>query len=527
MEEFDYVIVGAGTAGSVLAHRLTEDAGVRVLVLEAGSNFVPTNVDVAPLWFTLLGSPVDWGYTTVPQPGLNGRTVYEPRGKLPGGSSNLYIMMHIRGHFSDFDNWAYQGAAGWSYGDLAPYFAKLEAQEDQTDSRIGTNGPQKITNAGGPDANPLSRVFIDACREMGHKEVSDFNGPEMIGTGWHHIDVKDGVRQGALKSYLEPALHRKNLTLRTDARATGLVFKGPRCVGVKYRQETPAQPAGDGRTLPHISLAEPGDQTVLASTEVIVCLGAIESPKLLQLSGVGRADELGRLGIPVIADLPGVGENFHNHVLTGLIRETVHPVPQGRQNLSEAALFALSQPGMLAPDLQIAFVHVSFDIIVGQAHPNAVSILPGVVRPQSRGSIKLASADPFTNPLIDPNYLGDRSDLVRLADAVEMSRDIFASTAFRPHLKRELLPGKAVKTRADIEEFVKQRADCYHHQAGSCRIGIDDMAVVDPRLRVRGVEGVRVVDASVMPAVPSGNCHTAVVAIAERAADLLQEDRRG
>jgi len=525
MEEFDYVIVGAGTAGSVLAHRLTEDADVRVLLLEAGSNFIPTNVDVAPLWFTLLGSPVDWGYTTVPQRGLNGRTVYEPRGKLPGGSSNLYIMMHVRGHFSDFDNWAYQGAAGWSYGDLAPYFAKLEAQEDKTDSRIGTNGPQKVTFAGGPDANPLSRVFIDACRELGHKEVPDFNGPEMIGTGWHHIDVKDGVRQGALKAFLEPTLPRPNLTLRTDARATSLVFEGTRCVGVNYRQEAPAQPTGDGRMLDTVSLAEPGDQVVRAGTEVILCLGAIESPKLLLLSGVGPAAQLRQLGLPVVADLPGVGENFHNHVLTGLIQETVDPVPQGRQNLSESALFAVSQAGMLAPDLQLAFVHVSFDIIVGQAHPNAVSILPGVVRPQSRGTIKLASADPFAPPLIDPNYLGDRSDLVRLADGFEMARDIFASSAFRPHLKGELMPGPDVKTRADIEEFVRQRADCYHHQAGSCRVGIDDLAVVGPR--VRGLQGVRVVDASVMPAVPSGNCHTAIAAIAERAADLLKEDRHG
>jgi choline dehydrogenase len=373
----------------------------------------------------------------------------------------------------------------------------------------------------------MSRVFIDACRELGHKEIPDFNGPEMIGTGWHHIDVKDSVRQGALKSYLEPALPRPNLVLRTNARATSLVFEGTRCVGVNYRQETPDQPQGDGRVLSNVSLAEPGDQTVRAGTEVIVCLGAIDSPKLLLLSGVGRAEQLRPLGIPVVADLPGVGENFHNHVLTGLIAETAEPVPQGKQNLSEAALFAVSQAGMLAPDLQLAFVHVSFDIIVGQAHPNAVSILPGVVRPQSRGTIALASADPFAAPLIDPNYLGDRSDLTRLADAFEMSRDIFATSSFRSHLKGELMPGPDVKTRADVEEFVRQRADCYHHQAGSCRMGIDDLAVVDPQLRVRGLQGVRVVDASVMPAVPSGNCHTAIVAIAERAADLMKEARHG
>ncbi|MEU8261563.1 GMC family oxidoreductase N-terminal domain-containing protein [Micromonospora sp. NPDC048999] len=525
MEQFDYVVVGGGTAGSVLANRLSEDPDVSVLVLEAGGSHVPANVDAAPLWFTLLGSPIDWGYQTVPQPGLNGRTVYEPRGKLLGGSSNLYIMMHVRGHASDFDNWAYQGAAGWSYADLLPYFSKLEAQEDRTDPRIGTSGPQTVTNAGGPDANPMSRVFIDAGKELGHPEVPDFNGPQMMGAGWHHIDVKDGERRGALKSFLEPALGRPNLTVRPDAQAAGLIFEGTRCVGVRYRQQAPAATAGDGRELPGVDRAEPGAREVRAGREVIVCLGAIESPKLLLLSGLGAAAQLRQFDIPVVADLPGVGENFHNHVLTGLIAETVDPVRPGRQNLSESALFTISQPGMVAPDLQLAFVHVPFDIIVGQNHPNAVSILPGVVRPNSRGTIRLAGADPFAHPLIDPNYLGDRSDLDRLVQAFKLSREIFATSAFKEHLKGELMPGPGVRTDAEIRDFVRNRADCYHHQAGSCRMGIDDLAVVDPQLKVRGVQGVRVVDASVMPAVPSGNCHTAIVAIAERAADLIKEAR--
>jgi choline dehydrogenase len=222
-----------------------------------------------------------------------------------------------------------------------------------------------------------------------------------------------------------------------------------------------------------------------------------------------------------------VGENFHNHVLTGLIAETADPVVAGTQNLSESALFALSQPGMIAPDLQLAFVHVPFDIIVGQQHPNAVSILPGVVRPSSRGTIRLASTDPLTAPLIDPNYLGDRSDVDRLVEGFKMARDIFASLAFKEHLRGELSPGRSVRTDREIEDFVRAKADCYHHQAGSCRMGIDDLAVVDPQLRIRGVRGVRVVDASVMPAVPSGNCHTAIVAIAERAAELITEARNG
>jgi choline dehydrogenase len=527
MEEYDYVIVGSGTAGSVLANRLTEDRDVRVLLLEAGGNWIPANVDIAPLWFTLLGSPVDWGYSSVPQPGLGGRVTYEPRGKLPGGSSNLYIMMHVRGHRLDFDDWAYQGAAGWSYTDLAPYFAKLEAQEDPIPGISGTGGPQVVTNAGRHDPNPLSRTFIDACLELGYPEVSDFNGPSMLGAGWHHLDVRDGQRRGALASFLEPALDRPNLTLRTNATAMKLVFKGERCVGVKYRQAGPTVPAGDGRTVPSDESGRHGPHTAHAAGEVIVCSGAIESPKLLLLSGIGDPEQLRRHDIPVVSDVPGVGRNFHNHVLTGLIAETVDPVEQGRQNLSEAVLFTTSQPGMVVPDLQIAFVHVPFDIIVGQQHPNAVSILPGVVRPASRGWIRLASADPFEKPLVNPNYLGDSSDLERLVQAVKLSREIFATSTFKAVLRDELLPGAEVQTDDELRQFVRNRADSYHHQAGSCRMGIDDDAVVDPRLRVYGVTGLRVVDASVMPNVPSGNCHTAIVAIAERAADLIKEDRRG
>jgi choline dehydrogenase len=370
-------------------------------------------------------------------------------------------------------------------------------------------------------------VFLDACEELGFPRTEDFNGPNMIAAGWHHIDVKDGRRQGALVSYLEPALSRPNLTLRTDAQATGLIWRGTRCVGVNYQQLAGVEPTGDGRRLPGIQHDEPGLRSVTAAREVIICGGAIESPKLLMLSGVGPADHLRALGIPVVADLPGVGENFHNHVLTGIISETVDPVIPGRQNLSEAALFTTSAPGMIAPDLQIAFVHVPFDIIVGQQHPNAVSILPGVVRPNSRGSIRLAGPDPLAAPLVDPNYLGDRSDLTRLVQAVKLSREIFATSAFKSVLSRELKPGPDVSSDAEITAFVKATADCYHHQSGSCRMGIDDLAVVDPQLRVRGLDGLRVVDASVMPAVPSGNCHTAIVAIAERAADLIKEKSDG
>ncbi|HEV7827757.1 MAG TPA: GMC family oxidoreductase N-terminal domain-containing protein [Pseudonocardiaceae bacterium] len=529
MNEFDYIIIGSGTAGSVLARRLTENQETRVLVLEAGGDWIPATVDAAPLWPALLGSDVDWGYQTVPQPGLGGRVIHEPRGKMPGGSSSMYIMMHTRGHPSDFDNWAYQGAAGWSYKDLLPYFKKLERQEDPSDSWTGTDGPQVVTNAGRHDPNPLSRTFIDACVELGYPEVADFNGRQMLGTGWHHINVENGRRYGTLRAFLEPALDRPNLTLRTSAQAMQLVFEGQRCVGVTYRQDTPGQPSGEGRRVgqgDRNGPAEPGVRTVRAEGEVIVCAGAIESPKLLLLSGIGDARQLRRFGIPLVAEVPGVGQNYHNHVLIGVTAETVDPVQPGRQNLSEAALFTTSQPGMIAPDLQIGFVQVPFGIIVDQQHPNAVSILPGVVRPQSRGWIQLASADPFAKPAINPNYLADRADVTRMVQAVKLARDIFAAPAFKELLRGELMPGPEVQTDSELESFVRTGADSYFHEVGSCRMGIDNQAVVDPRLRVHEVTGLRVVDASVIPTVPSANCHAAIAAIAERAADLIKEDYR-
>ena len=504
MSVYDFIVVGTGSAGSVLANRLSEDPSVRVLALEAGGPDVPANVYNPSLWYTLLGSDVDWQYKSVPQPGLDGRVTAEPRGKLPGGSSNLYIMMHIRGHKSDYDQWAYNGCPGWGYQDVLPYFQKLEDQEDTTSSLVGKNGPLHVANAQSHEPNPTSAAFIQACRELGYPSTNDFNGPEMEGVGWHHVNIKDGKRHSDAVAYLQPALQRSNLELLTNAQATRLLFDRNRCIGVEY--------SVNGTT-----------ETVYANREVIVCSGAIESPKLLLLSGIGHPDQLKQFDIPVVSDLPGVGENFHNHVLTGVICEASRPVPAGHQNLSESALFCKSEPGWVGPDLQIGFVHVPFNIIIGQGHPNSVSILPGVVRPLSRGWIKLASKDPLEKPLINPNYLGVASDLDRLVQAVKISREIFRARAFSGWIQQELTPTADLTTDAQLRDFVKKTADSYHHQAGSCKMGLDAMAVVDPQLRVYGVEGLRVADASVMPVVPSGNCHAGILMIAEKAADLIKE----
>jgi choline dehydrogenase len=505
MEAHDFIVVGGGSAGAVIASRLSENPEVRVLLLEAGGAGAPEDVSNPSAWPRLLGSSIDWGYSSVPQAALDNRVTYEPRGKLLGGSSNLYIMMHIRGHPSDYDNWAYQGCPGWSFQDVLPYFQKLEDQEDDTNPLAGHGGPLPVTNAKLHGPNPTSQAFLDACRELGYPETEDFNGPRMEGAGWHHVNIKEGRRHSVAESYLRPALARPNLTVVTNAQASRLLMRHQRCVGVEYHREGKLESAH-------------------ASREVIVACGAIESPKLLMLSGIGDPEQLWPLDIRVHAALPGVGENFHNHVLTGVIRECTRPVPAPRLNLSESALFCRSSPGWPGPDLQIAFVHVPFDIIVGQGHPNSISILPGVVRPLSRGSVRLASANPLDKPLVDPNYLSVESDLIRLMQGVEIARDIFATRAFSGWVGPEVKPGPVVKTREELRAFVRQTADSYHHQAGSCRMGLDAMAVVDPRLRVHGVEGLRVADASVMPAVPSGNCHAGIVMIAEKCADMIQAD---
>ena len=507
MNTYDFIIVGVGSAGCVLANRLSENPKIKVLLLEAGPSQIPPDIEnrieIPAQWPTLLGSAVDWGYRSVPQPGLSGRTTFEPRGKLPGGSSNLYVLMHIRGHPSDFDGWAAMGCAGWDYQNVLPYFQKLEDQEDVTGPWVGRGGPMTLLNAGQHNPNPTSQAFIEACQELGYPYTEDFNGPHMEGVGWHHVNIRAGKRHSAREAYLWPALKRPNLTLSDNSQATRVLFEGRRAVGVEYSQ--------NGNL-----------QTVRAEQEVIVCAGALESPKLLMLSGIGNPISLGVFKIPVLAELKGVGENFHNHVLTGVIQGTSRPVPPGHLNLSECALFYKTDPAQSGPDIQMGFVHVPFDVIIGRNNPNAVSILPGVLRPTSRGWIRLASGNPLDKPLVNPNYLATEADAWRLMDAVKLARRIFATRAFSGWATEELLPGRDIATDEQLHEFVRQRADSYHHQVGSCKMGVDDLAVVDPSLKVHGLEGLRVVDASVMPTVPSGNCNAGILMIAEKSADLLK-----
>ncbi len=512
MDSYDYVVVGAGTAGCAVAARLSEDADVTVAVIEAGSRNVPPdvreNIAIPWHWALVQQSSVDYGYESVPQAHLGGRRVPEPRGRLPGGTSALYILMHIRGHRSDFDAWAYQGCPGWGYDDVLPYFQKSEDQEDETSPVAGHGGPLSVMAVRLHNPNPASQAFYDACRELGFPESPDFNGPQMEGVGWHHLNIRDGKRHDMATAYLYPALQsRQNVTLVDAAQATRLTFQGRRCNGVEVIRTGESIRIGAGR-------------------EVVVCAGAIDSPKLLMLSGIGDGGKLAAFGIPVLQHLPGVGENFHNHVLMPVISVASQRIPDPTMAMSEAALFYKSEPGWPGPDIQMGFVHGDPRQVTNPDRPSVMVMLPGVVRPLSRGSLRLGGPDPRTPPLIDPNYLGCEADLTRLTNAVRMARRINATRALGAWVQTEVVPGPDFPDER-LEDAVRQFAESYHHQAGSCRMGMDAFAVTDPTLKVHGIAGLRVADASVMPAVVSGNCHAAIVMIGEKVADMIKAERRG
>jgi choline dehydrogenase len=500
MSNADFVIVGAGSAGCALAARLSEDSDASVVVLEAGGPDTPEVIQQPAAWPTMWGTELDWAYETTQQHGCVGQVHQWPRGKVVGGSSSLNGMVYIRGNPADFDAWAYQGCYGWDYEALLPLFKRMEDVPDGDQRFRGTGGPISARPAANP--NPISSAFIGAAREKGYPVTDDFNGERCEGAGFHDLLIKDGRRQSAAAAYLHPASARPNLQVITHAHVRRLVVAGDRCTGVEYEH--------------HGRLEE------LLAGEVIVCAGAIDSPALLLRSGIGPADELRALGIEVVADVPAVGRNLHDHLLMGVLWEAAKPVPPPGYNLAESSMFLRSRPDLYVPDLHFMFIHVPFHLPTFSVPEGSWTIAVGLVRPASRGTLRLSSAAPDAKPLIDPAYLTQDADVEALVRGLALARDLAAASAFDEWRGPEALPGEHVTDESAVREFVRRAAGTYYHPVGTCRMGVDSGAVVDPELRVRGVHGLRVADASIMPNIVSANTNTAAIVVGEKAADVVR-----
>ncbi len=518
--EYDYIVIGAGSAGCVLASRLSERADSSVLLLEAGGPDDHPDIRVPLAWRSLRETEVDWDYQTTPQAHCNNRVVKMPRGKVYGGSSSTNAMIYQRGNPADYDGWAALGNAGWAWRDVLPYFIKSEKQARGASTFHGVEGPLHVSDL--RDPNPLSLAFVEAAQQVGIQRNEDFNDGEQEGVGLHQVTQKEGERCSAADAFLHPALGRGNLRAVPFALVTRLLFDGRRCSGVRYQK--------DG-----------GKQEAQARREVIVCAGAINSPQLLMLSGIGAGEDLRRLGIPMVADLPGVGKNLQDHVRvfvshfarqpvsTALMLDAAQRARYQREkrgiwtsNLGEAGAFVKLDAASAVPELQLIFLP-RIDYPTDPA-AHGFMLAPGLVATKSRGSLTLQSADPRVPPLIDPNYLAEERDLQVLLDGVKLAREILAAPAFDAWRGEEYLPGPAVKSDREIEAFIRARLDNIFHPTGTCKMGSDAAAVVDERLRVHGIEGLRVADASIMPFIINANTNAPCIMIGEKCAAMIGEE---
>ncbi len=523
---FDYIIIGAGSAGCVLANRLSEDPAVQVLLIEAGPRdwhpFIHMPAGLAKL---VNKKGVNWDYDTVAEPHLNHRTLWWPRGKVLGGSSSINAMCYIRGVPGDYEDWAAQGATGWHWDNVLPYFRKSEGNARGADDLHGADGPLSVADL--RYTNPLSQVFIEAAQQTGLARNQDFNGAVQHGVGFYQVTQRDGARCSSSVAYLHPARGRPNLTVHTGAQVSRITFEGRRANGVTYTMN------GQAHHQP-------------AAREVLLCGGAINSPQLLMLSGIGPADDLRRLGIDVLADLDGVGGNLQDHLdICTLFHSTKRitydrvgdlriafdyylrgRIGAGTSNIAEAGGFARSP---LAPDdradIQFHFVPAMLDDHGrNRLEGDGYTLHACFLRPRSRGRISLASNRAGDKPRILANYLGDEEgfDLKMMVECAKVSREILAQKAFDPYRGAPIHPARTDLDDAALADFVRAKAETVYHPVGTCRMGTDAGAVVDPQLRVHGIEGLRVIDASVMPSLIGGNTNAPTIMIAERAADLIR-----
>lgn len=501
-QNFDYVIIGAGSSGCALAHRLTTSTAASVLLIEAGPGTIPRVVRDASSWPLVLKSDYDWQYRTVPQRYADGRTFDWPRGRIVGGCSAMNGMVFLRGAPSDYDAWERLGCAGWGYRDVLEAFRDIETWHDGGSRYRGTSGPLRPHTIA--ERNPLSSALVEAALERGHRFNPDFNAADIEGVGWNDLLIRDGHRQDLGTALIDPLRSLPNFKLLTGATATRLLVdrQGPRVRGVEY-------------------VAGGSVGRITAEREVIVCAGAVDSPRLLLLSGIGSAPELEKLGIEVVADLPGVGRNLHDHLLIGVVYEAKAPIPPINVNITEACLFAKSEPGLADCDVEISFVHEPMFTPGFQPPANSYSIIPGIVKPRSRGTLSLASSDPADPPILDPHYLEVDADLRALARGIEMARAIGMASALGAWRQREVVPGPNAADARALERFVRGCVCTWYHPVGTCKMGIDADAVVDPELRVRGVSGLRVADASIMPAAVSSNTNAASLMIGWRGAGMI------
>ena len=523
--DYDYVIVGSGSAGSVLASRLSEDGNLRVLVLEqGGSDFGPLIQMPAALSYPMNMARYDWGYTSEPEPHLGGRRLACPRGKVIGGSSSINGMVYVRGHACDYDGWEEMGAEGWGYRHVLPYFKRMESNHGGQEGWRGTEGPLHVTR--GRRDNPLFHAFVEAGRQAGYQVTADYNGEQQEGFGPMEMTIWNGRRWSAANAYLKPALRKPNLALETGALAERILFEGKRASGVRYRR--------NGQT-----------HEARVRREVILAAGSINSPKLLLLSGIGAAARLAEAGVTPFHELPGVGENLQDHLELYIQQECLEPITlyrhlnlvskgliglqwllaksgHGATNHFESAAFIRSRAGIKYPDIQYHFLPVAIRYDgKAPAESHGFQAHVGPMRSASRGWVRLRSRDPAAPPVIQFNYMSTPEDWRDFRTCIRLTREIFRQEAFKPFAGREIAPGAAIESDEALDDFIRDAVESAYHPCGTCRMGRadDPTAVVDPECRVIGLEGLRVIDSAIIPQITNGNLNGPSLMIGEKGSD--------